>query len=73
MPSTLRYDVTGSALDAAHTIPVGAFVRVTKHGTVQPWADVVVHRHDRNGSYRLRFLANDTFVTAHADELEVIG
>lgn len=66
------YDATGSALDAQHTIPVGTPVRVTRGGTVQPWANVVVHRHDRNGTYRLRFTDNDTFVTVHADELEAI-
>lgn len=69
----IAFDATGSALNAGHVIPLGASVRVTKFGTVQPWANVVVHRHDRNGTYRLRFTDNDTFVSAHADELEVIG
>jgi len=70
--STLvRYDVTGSAIGARHEIPVGAPVRVTRAGVVQAW-DVVVHRHDRNGTYRLRFPASDTYVTAHADEVEAL-
>lgn len=57
----IRYDVTGSAIDARHDIPVGAPVQVTRGGVVQPWT-CVVHRHDRNGTYRLRF-ENGTYVT----------
>jgi hypothetical protein len=72
MLSTLRYDVTGSALGAQHTIAVGTPVRVTRYGVVQPWA-VEVFRHDRNGTYRLRFVDTDTYVTAHADEVEPLA
>lgn len=68
----IAFDATGSALNAGHELALGTPVRVTRGGTVQPWANVVVHRHDRNGTYRLRFLDNDTFVTAHADEVEAV-
>jgi len=65
------FDIDGSARGAVHSIPVGTPVRVTREGVVQPWA-VVVFRHDRNGTYRLHFPANDTYVTAHAAEVEAI-
>lgn len=64
---------TGLAINVpigAHRIPVGARVRVTRGGVVQPW-DVRVFRLDRNLTYRLVF-ANDTYVTAHENELTVI-
>lgn len=72
MLSNSRYDFTGSAVNAEHAIAVGTPVRVTKYGTVQPW-DVVVARHERNGSYRLHFPASDTYVTAHGDEVEPLA
>jgi len=72
MLSTLRYDIDGSAIGAHHDIPVGTPVRVTRGGVVQAW-DVVVFRHDRNGTYRLRFVEAGTYVTAHADEVEALA
>lgn len=62
------FDPTGSAVNASHAIPVGTPVIVTRGGVVQPWEGVTVFRHDRNGTYRLRF-PNDTYVTVHADEI----
>lgn len=70
MVTTLPYSVDGSTLVGGHAIPIGTSVRVTRCGVVQDW-DVQVIRHDRNRTYRLRF-TNDTFVTAHEWELEVI-
>jgi hypothetical protein len=54
--------------DTNHAIAIGTPVRVTRNGVVQPW-NTIVYRHDRNGTYRLRFPENDTFVTVHADEI----
>lgn len=72
MLSSFTFDIDGSAINARHDIPIGTPVRVTREGVVQKW-NVVVHRHDRNGTYRLRCVETDTFVTAHADEVEVVG
>ncbi|WP_159599899.1 hypothetical protein [Agromyces humi] len=55
-----------------HTIPLGTPVTVTKQGVLQPWEGVTVFRHDRNRTYRLHF-PNDTYVTAHENELTVIA
>lgn len=51
-----------------HTIPVGTPVTVTRQGVLQPW-NVVVHRHDRNGCYRLHDADTDTYVTVTAGEI----
>lgn len=64
---------TGLAINvpiAGHRFEVGQRVRVTRNGVVQPW-DVRIFRLDRNLTYRLAF-ANDTYVTAHEHELDVI-
>lgn len=61
--------MTANQTTSKHSIPVGAHVEVTRGGVLEPWGETVVHRHDRNGTYRLRFPANDTYVTVTASEL----
>lgn len=63
------FDIDGSARGAEHTIPVGTPVIVTRGGVVQPWADAVILRHDRNGTYRLHFTETDTYTTVHSGEI----
>lgn len=71
MAST-TFDATGSAIGATHDIPLGAEVIVTKRGCLRYEGTLVVVARSRNGAYRVRF-SNDTFVTAHSDEIEVVA
>lgn len=54
-----------------HVHAVGTHVELWRDGVHQQ--DAVVHRHDRNGTYRLEHSATKTYVTAYVHELRLPG